>query len=103
MEIFEWIKEIEKVYENLIEKAKSENLTELKSLREEQENLMEKSIDNFRNSSDSALKTLTKNLEDQNIFINEKLKEFKNKMKKAYDDNKKNLIELIIKDIGFDF
>ncbi|MFX1364037.1 MAG: hypothetical protein ACFFCE_14795 [Promethearchaeota archaeon] len=103
MEIFEWIKEIEKVYENLIEKAKNENLTELESLREEQENLMEKNIENFRNSSDSALKTLTKNLEDKNIFIKEKLKEFKNKMKKTYNDNKKNLIELIIKDIGFDF
>ncbi len=103
MEIFEWVKDVERIYEDLIEKAKNENLAELENLRTEQESIMEKKIVTFRELVGSALESLSKSLENENLFIKKKLKDFKKKMETSYNDNKENLIELIIKDIGFDF
>ncbi len=103
MEIFEWVKDVEKIYEDLIEKAKNENLDELENLRTEQESIMEKKIVTFRELVGSALESLSKSLENENLFIKKKLKDFKKKMENSYNDNKENLIKLIIKDIGFDF
>lgn len=103
MKIFEWVEEIEKIYKDLIDKAKKENLAELENLRSEQEKNMEKRIKNNREIVDSALKLLLKKLKDEDIFITEKLNDFKKKMEKEYQNSKQNLAELIIKDIGFDF
>ncbi|MFX1305057.1 MAG: hypothetical protein ACFFBV_09375 [Promethearchaeota archaeon] len=103
MKIFEWVEEIEKIYKDLIDKAKKENLAELENLRSEQEKNMEKRIKNNREMVDSALKLLLKKLKDEDIFITEKLNDFKKKMEKEYQNSKQNLGELIIKDIGFDF
>jgi len=42
MEIFKWVKDIEKVYSDLIEIAKKENLEELVQFRADQEKTLER-------------------------------------------------------------
>ena len=41
MEIFKWASDIEKMYEDLINNAKEESLAELKTLRNNQEKIVE--------------------------------------------------------------
>ena len=103
MNIFEWVEEVEKIYEDLIENAKKENLAELESLRSEQEKNMEERIENNRKIVDSALKSLLENLNNEDISITEKVKDFKKKMENTYQNSKESLFETIIKEIGFDF
>ncbi|MFX1344769.1 MAG: hypothetical protein ACFFBC_11195 [Promethearchaeota archaeon] len=103
MSFFEWIEEIEKIYKDLIDKAKKENLSELENLRSEQEKNMEKKIETNQKIVDSALKNQLKILEDKTTFITEKINDFKKKMEKEYQNSKENLFEILIKDIGFDF
>jgi len=103
MKIFEWVEEIEKIYKRLIDEAKEENLTELENLRSEQEKNMEKRIETNHKIVDSALKSLIQKLDDKDIFITEKIKDFKKRMEKQYKNSKEELFKLLIKDIGFDF
>ncbi|MFW9896536.1 MAG: hypothetical protein ACFFD7_12090 [Candidatus Thorarchaeota archaeon] len=103
MKVFDWVEEIEKIYKDLIDKSKDENLTELENLRSEQEKYMEEKIDTNRKIVDSALKSLIKKLDDKNAFITEKVKEFKTKMAEQYLNSKEELFKLLIRDIGFDF
>ncbi|MFX0030058.1 MAG: hypothetical protein ACFE8B_12670 [Candidatus Hermodarchaeota archaeon] len=103
MKIFEWIEEIEKIYKDLINKAKNENLNELENLRSQQENNMEEKIEINKNIVESALKSQLKVLKEKDMFILEKIKDFKIKMEKEYQKSKEYLFELLIKDIGFDF
>ncbi|MFX1278768.1 MAG: hypothetical protein ACFFA3_05075 [Promethearchaeota archaeon] len=103
MEIFEWVKEIENIYKDLIDKAKSLNLTELEDLRIEQEKYMENRIENNNKIVESALNSQLKILSDENSFIAKKIEDFKNKMDNQYQSSKKALFKLLIKDIGFDF
>jgi len=103
MKIFEWVEEVEKIYENLIENAKKESLDELERLRTEQEKNMEERIENNRKIVESALKSLSENLNNEDIFITEKIKDFKEKMEITYKNSKETLFNTIIKEIGFDF
>ena len=41
MEIFKWVEEIEKIYDDLIEKAKDESLEEIKKVQSSQAKIME--------------------------------------------------------------
>ncbi|MFX1380638.1 MAG: hypothetical protein ACFFA4_16265 [Promethearchaeota archaeon] len=103
MKIFEWVEEVEKIYENLIENAKKESLDELERLRTEQEKNMEERIENNRKIVESALKSLSENLNNEDNFITEKIKDFKEKMEITYKNYKETLFNTIIKEIGFDF
>lgn len=102
-EIFKWAEDIEKIYEELIEKGKSENLDEIQKIRTEQENLLEKTVDHFRDTVNIALKSLTTDLKREDQTILEKINNLKKKIEKKYLENKENLINLLIKDLGFDF
>ena len=103
MEIFEWTKEIENIYKDLIDKAKNLNLTELEDLRMEQEKDMEKRIEHNNKIVESALNSQLLTLNDENSYIAKNIEDFKNKMDNQYQSSKKALFKLLIKDIGFDF
>ncbi|MFW9971677.1 MAG: hypothetical protein ACFFDF_15890 [Candidatus Odinarchaeota archaeon] len=103
MTIFEWVEEIEEIYKNLIDKAKNTNLTELENLRSDEEKNMEKKIETNHEIVNSALKAQLQKLDNENSFIMEKIKDFKKKMENQYKNSKKELFELLIKEIGFDF
>ena len=71
MEIFDWAKEIERIYEELIEKTKNENLAEIQALREEQEKTLGRSMEQKQTIVNNALKVLSekvnKEIESFNI------------------------------------
>ncbi|MFX1325777.1 MAG: hypothetical protein ACFE8N_12560 [Promethearchaeota archaeon] len=102
-DIFKWAEDIEKIYEELIEKGKSENLSEIQKIRSEQEELLEKTVNHFRDTVNVALKSLTTNLNKEDQVILKKINNLKKKMEKKYLDNQENLINLLIKELGFDF
>ena len=59
MELFKWLKEIELLYENLIENAKKESLDQIELLEEEQKSSVEEIIKNkkkFVNSNQRSFR-----------------------------------------------
>ena len=56
MEIFKWAKEIEKISEDLIQKAKEANLEEIKNLKEVQEQEIEETVQKKQKVIKSAFK-----------------------------------------------
>ena len=63
MEIFKWTDEIEKVYMELIKNAKEDNLAEFKSLRNNQEKMIEFSINQKQKIVNLALKNLAEEVD----------------------------------------
>ena len=103
MEIFKWASEIEKVYKDLIENAKEESIAELQVLRNNQEKMVEYAIKQKQELVNLVLKNLSEEIDKginkfkNNLDINIK------KIEKTYHKNKKDLIELIIENLGLDF
>ncbi|TFG17985.1 MAG: hypothetical protein EU531_01735 [Promethearchaeota archaeon] len=103
MEIFKWAKEIERISENLIDKAKEANLREIQTLKEEQENKIEETIQKKRSVIDLALKSLSDEVNDQvSIFESNLLHKMK-KVEENYLKNKDKIINEVLKRLGFDF
>ncbi|TFG02134.1 MAG: hypothetical protein EU542_05605 [Promethearchaeota archaeon] len=103
MEIFKWAKEIETISENLITKAKEVNLKEIQHLKEEQEAKIEETIQKKRRVIDSALKSLSDELNDQiSIFESNLLHKMK-KVEENYLKNKDKIIAEVLERLGFDF
>ncbi len=103
MEIFKWVEEIEKIYDDLIEKAKDESLGEIKKVQSSQAKIMEEMI--YKNQ-DNLNKTLTKISDDVRGKSGEfevLLKDLCAKIEYYYLENKKGLTDLLFEKIGFDF
>jgi len=100
MIIFEWAKEVEKIYQDLIEKAKKENLREIQNLRDEQEKIFDESLKKNQNFVNLALISLNEDVNKENeifrINLEKELKEIESK----YEKNKVILIRAIIDKLG---
>ena len=84
MEIFKWVKDIERIYDNLIENAKKENLEELREFRENQEEIMEKLLSKRQEILSLAFKNLS-------IEVNKEIGNFDKRMEEnKRRDEKKN-------------
>lgn len=103
IDIFKWTEDMEKIYEDLIEKGKKENLDEIQKVRTEQENLLERKIESYRDTVDFTLKSLIKSLESEDQTILVEIDNLIKKIEKKYRENKDNLIKLLIKNLRFDF
>ncbi len=103
MEIFNWMNDIEKIYGNLIEKAREENRLELQELKKEQEKLIEDDIlkknkfikENLRALSEKALDLVS-------TFQNE-INEALSKMDLRFEHDMENLVNSVLKKLGFEF
>jgi len=62
MEIFNWIKDIEKIYENLISKARDANLDEIEEFRDEQEKILGELLDQKKKNVNDTLLLLSDEL-----------------------------------------
>jgi len=103
MEIFKWAKEIETISENLIKKAKEVNIKEIQHLKGEQEAKIEETIQKKRRVIDSALKSLSDELNNQiSIFESNLLHKMK-KVEENYLKNKDKIIAEVLERLGFDF
>lgn len=103
MRIFEWAKDLEKVYKDLIEKAKEQNLKEIEELQKENQ----KSLEETQNSKGDLVTKALNSLRDD---VNTEISQFKKKLEKilndydqSYNQNKNNLIDKIINELGLDF
>ena len=103
MPIFKWVEEIENIYENLIENAKKESLEDIERLKASLEKDMEKKIHNNQEIINSALKTLSKDVNEKSLKFGESISKLCSKIEKKYYENKEELMILIFEKLGFDF
>jgi len=103
MPIFKWVEEIENIYENLIEDAKKESLNDIEKLKASIEKDMEKKIHNNQEIINSALKTLSKEVNEKSSKFGESISKLNSKIEKIFYENKEGLMNLIFEKLGFDF
>ncbi len=103
MKIFEWVEEIERIYEELVETAKKESLEDIQKDRSAQEKLLEDTTRKNQDIINNALKTVSKKLSAESAKFEELLMNLRNNIEKYYYDNKEDLINSIFKELGFDF
>lgn len=103
MEIFKWVDEIEKIYDNLIEKAKKGSLEDIRKARLSQEKEMENIIFKNQEIINEALAKVSKEVSENSEDFEELLKNLCIKIEKYYQENKEGLSNLIFEKLGFDF
>ena len=103
MPIFKWVEEIEDIYENLIEDAKKESLNDIEKLKASLEKDMEKKNQNNQEIINSALKTLSKEVNEKALKFGESISKLNSKIGKNFYENKEELVNLIFEKLGFDF
>ena len=103
MEIFKWVEEIEKIYDNLIEKAKKESLEDIRKARTSQEKDMEKVIYKNQEIINDASAKVSKEVSEKSKNFEELVKNLCSKIEKDYQENKGGLTSLLFEKLGFDF
>ncbi|MFX0104223.1 MAG: hypothetical protein ACFE75_01875 [Candidatus Hodarchaeota archaeon] len=103
MDIFKWIKDIEKVYEELINNAKSVNLNDIEEFREIQRKEFEDYIRKKNDLVRNALVTLSEDVDSEIIIFREKMDIAIKKIEKEFQNSTQNLNKLIISEAGLDF
>jgi len=103
MEIFKWVEEIEKIYDDLIEKAKKESLEDIRKARTSQEKVMEEIIYKNQQIINNASAKVSKEVSEKSKNFGELVKNLCNKIKKDYQNNKEGLTSLLLEKLGFDF
>ncbi len=103
MPIFKWVEEIENIYDDLIENAKKESLEDIEKLKASLEKDMEKKNHNNQEIINSALATLSKEVNEKSLEFGESISKLNSKIEKNFYENKEELIVLIFEKLGFDF
>ena len=103
MDIFKWIRDIENVYEELIETAKTVNLNDIEEFRESQrmkfEDYVKKKNDLVRN----AIITLSQDVDSEIKIFGEKIDIAIKNIEKEFQNNVQDINKLIITEAGLDF
>ncbi len=103
MEIFKWVEEIEKIYDDLIEKAKNESLGEITKVQSSQAKIMEEMIYKNQENLNNALTKVSEDVRGKSKEYDVLIKELCSKIEQYYLENKKGLTDLLFEKIGFDF
>jgi len=103
MEIFKLAKEIEKVYNDLIENTKKENLREIEKLKKKQEKDFELLSEQKQELINSTLKTLSDDLRQRTTRFKEAVSNILETTISTYEKEKENLINSIINELKLDF
>ncbi len=103
MEIFKWVEEIEKIYDDLIEKAKDESLGEITKVQSSQAKIMEEMIYKNQENLNKVLTKVSKDVRGKSEEFEVLLKDLCVKIERYYLENKKGLTNLLIEKIGFEF
>jgi hypothetical protein len=103
MDIFKWINDIENVYEELIDNAKTVNLNDIEEFRENQrkkfEDYLKKKNDLIRN----ALITLSQDVDSEIKIFREKINVAIKNIEIDFGNSIQDLNKLIITEAGLDF
>jgi len=103
MEIFKWVEEIEKIYDDLIEKVKDESLGEITKVQSSQAKVMEEMIYKNQENLNIALTKVSKEVKGKSEEFQVLLKDLCVKIERYYLENKKGLTNLLFEKIGFEF
>jgi hypothetical protein len=103
MDIFKWIKDIEKVYEELINNAKNVNLNDIEEFRESQRKEFEDYIRKKNDLVKFALITLSQDVDSEIKTFRDKMDIAIKRIEKEFQNSIQNLNELIISEAGLDF
>ncbi len=103
MNLFEWVKDIERVYDNLINNAKNANLKEIEEFREEQNQNFESFLNNINVLINTAIGNLTVEVDKETNIYEKNLDNAIKKIEVDFKKNIGNLQKLIIENVGFDF
>ncbi|MFX0002035.1 MAG: hypothetical protein ACFE9C_01210 [Candidatus Hodarchaeota archaeon] len=103
MDIFKWVNDIEKVYEDLINNAKDFNLNDIEQFREMQRKEFENFINKKNEIINIALLKLSQDLESESKKFSDKIDKAIKKIEKDFQKNIPNLQKLIIIEAGLDF
>ena len=103
MDIFEWVKDIERVYEELINKTKDTNLKNIEEYRKEQAENFDTFITKINVLVKTAIGNLTVALDQETNSYEEDLNNAINNVEANFKKNIKNLRKLIIEEVGLDF
>ena len=103
MEVFEWVRDIERVYEELINKAKNTNLKDIEEFRQEQAEKFDTFITKINVLVKTAIGNLTVALDQETNSYEKDLDNAIKKIEADFKKNIKNLQKLIIEEVGLDF
>jgi len=103
MNLFEWVKDIERVYDNLINNAKNANLKEIEEFRVEQNQNFESFLNNINVLINTAIGNLTVEVDKETNIYEKNLDNAIKKIEVDFKKNIGNLQKLIIENVGFDF
>jgi len=103
MNLFEWVKDIERVYDNLINNAKNANLKEIEEFREEQNQNFESFLTKINVLINTAIGNLTVEVDKETNIYEKNLDNAIKKIEVDFKKNIGNLQKLIIENVGFDF
>ena len=103
MNLFKSLKEIETLYENLIENAKKESLDQIELLENEQKKNLEEIIKKKMEFVNSVLNDLSEEVKTYIINFEKKNNEIIKKIDRNYKKNKSKLTQSIIEKLGYDF
>ena len=103
MDLFEWIRDIQKVYDDLISNSKNINLKEIEKFREDQDNKFESFITKINVLVNTALGNLAVDSDIKSNTFEKKLNNALKNIEVEFQKNMGNLEKLIIEEIGLDF
>ena len=100
MDLFEWIRDIQKVYEDLVNMAKNINLKEIEEYREEQDKRFETFLTKINVLVKTALGNLAVDLDDKTNTFEKNLNFTIKNIEVEFQKNIENLEKLIIEETG---
>lgn len=103
MDVFKWIKDIEDVYEDLINKAKDVNLKDIEDFRELQRKTFENFLSKKNELVNNAFFKLTSDVDSEIKMFRDKMNTAIKKIEHEFENNIQNLQKLIITEAELDF
>ena len=103
MDLFKWVKDLEDIYENLLEKTKNENLEEIQNFKQKRQEIIDDSIANKQKFVSMALKTLSDDVNNEIKILKQDLDKVIKKIVIEFLKDRKNLEKSVIEKLGFDF
>ncbi len=103
MDIFKWIKDIENVYDELINNAKTVNLNDIEEFRESQRKKFEDYVKKKNELVKNALTTLSQDVDSEINVFNKKIDKAIKNIENEFQKSVQGLNKLIIAEAGLDF